>query len=339
LWRDELGIHPPGWIERVEGVDDTQRRERRSAVETPVTPSAGTSESSTSEMVQFLRLHPTRDAGVLSRAFVETLVHRWQLGPLDYDASLVTTELVTNSVLHAEGDVVLTLRPISNGVRIEVTDQCPSVLPHVAPHSTGALFALTLGVGGRGLRVVSELAARWGVDSTQKTKTVWAELINGQSGPSEPLLQLEYELVVRNGLTLRFLDLPTRIAIESGVQIEELVRSIQLEHGPVPPDQDTVARIYQLLLSTAADRLAGRDAVLWASTEDRESFDLEVVTTLEAMRDLGELWGLLDDPSALLDIAPPPAPERVTVFRQWIRNEAGRQLRGEAPRSYESPEL
>jgi hypothetical protein len=57
------------------------------------------------------------------------------------------------------------------------------------------------------------------------------------------------------------------------------------------------------------------------------------------MRDLGELWRLLDDPSALLDIAPPPAPERVAAFRQWIRNEAGRQLRGEAPRSYESPEV
>ena len=303
-----------------------------------MTPSAGTSESSTSEMVQFLRLHPGRDAGVLSRAFVEPLVRGWQLGPLDYDAALVTTELVTNAVLHAEQDVVLTLRPISNGVRIEVTDQCPSVLPHVTPHSTGALFALTLGLSGRGLRVVSELAARWGVDSTQKTKTVWAELINGQSGPSEPLLQLEYELVVRDGISLRFVDLPTNVAIESGVQIEDLVRAIQLEHGPNPPERGTVARLYQLLLSTAADRLAGRDAVVWASTDGRTVFDLDLVTTLEAMRDLGELWGLLEEPGALVDIEPPPPPERVSVFRRWIRSEALRQLGGGAPRSYGSPE-
>ena len=328
-----MGIISPLGATAREGTDDTERSGRPE--ETTVTPSAGTSES-TSEMLQVIRLHPTRDAGALSRAFVEPLVKRWQLGPLDYDASLVTTELVTNAVLHAERDVVLALRPIGNGVRIEVTDECPSILPHVAPPSTGDLFALTLGLSGRGLRVVSELAARWGVDSTQKTKTVWAELINGHSGPSEPLLQLEYELVVRDGITLQFVDLPTRVAIESGVQIEDLVRAIQLEHGPVPPESGTVAQIYQLLLSTAADRLAGRDAVLWASAEDRAVFDLEVVTTLEAMRDLGELWRMLEDPSALLDIAPPPASEMVVEFRRWLREESLRQLGGEAPRPYAS---
>jgi hypothetical protein len=183
---------------------------------------------------------------------------------------------------------------------------------------------------------VSELAARWGVDSTQKTKTVWAELINGKSGPSEPLLQLEYELVIRDGMTLRFMDLPTRVAIESGVQIEDVVRAIQLEHGPVPPDEGVVGSVYELLLSTAADRLAGRDAVLEASTEGREAFDLEIVTTLEAARDLGELWQMLDDPSTLLEIAPPPPTERVVEFRRWIRQEALRQIGGQTPLPYGS---
>jgi hypothetical protein len=182
--------------------------------------------------------------------------------------------------------------------------------------------------------VVSELAARWGVDSSQKTKTVWAELIQGQSGPSEPVLQLEYELVVRDGLPLRFIGLPTKVAIESGVQIEDLVRAIQLEHGPMPPEQDTVGHIYQLLLSTAADRLAGRDAVMWAFAEDRETFDLELVSTLETLRDLGELWQMLDDPGALLDIAPPPPSEGVAEFRRFIREEALRQIAGGAPRAF-----
>jgi hypothetical protein len=80
--------------------------------------------------------------------------------------------------------------------------------------------------------------------------------------------------------------------------------------------------------------LAARDAVVWASTENNEVFDLEIVTTLEAMRDLAELWRMLDDPSALLDIAPPPASERVVMFRQWMRSEALRQLGGGAPRPY-----
>jgi anti-sigma regulatory factor (Ser/Thr protein kinase) len=298
-----------------------------------VSPSAGTSESAT-QLGQVLRLRPSVDAAAVSRAFVEPLVRHWNLGSLDFDASLVTTELVTNAVLHAELDVVLAVRPIANGVRIEVTDQCPSVLPHVAPYRTGTLWELTLGQSGRGLRVVSELAARWGVDSSQRTKTVWAELIKGQGGPSEPVLQLEYELEVRDGVTLRFVDLPTAVAVESGVQIEDLVRAIQLEHGPVPPDQDSVGQIYQLLLSTAADRLAGRDAVMWALAEDRDVFDLEIVSTLEALRDLAELWQMLDDPRALLDISPPAPPERVVEFRRWIRSESLRQLGGNAPRAY-----
>jgi hypothetical protein len=103
------------------------------------------------------------------------------------------------------------------------------------------------------------------------------------------------------------------------------------------PEEDTVGHIYQLLLSTAADRLAGRDAVMWAFSEDRETFDLDVETTLEAMRDLGELWGMLDDPSALLDIAPPPPSEKVVEFRRWIRAESLRQLGGAAPRAYGAP--
>lgn len=298
-----------------------------------VTPSAGTSESST-RAVQLLRLQSSVDAAAASRAFVEPLVRHWNLGSLDFDASLVTTELVTNAVLHAELDVVLVVRPIANGVRIEVSDQCPSVLPHVAPHRTGALWELTLGQSGRGLRVVSELAARWGVDSSQRTKTVWAELINGQSGPSDPVLQLEYELVIHHGMRMRFVGLPTTTAIESGVQIEDLVRAIQLEHGPGTPQGDTVAHIYQLLLSTAADRLAGRDAVMWAFLEHEETFDLELVTTIEAMRDLGELWRMLDEPDTLLEIAPPPPSEAVTEFRRWLRAEALRQLAGNAPRLF-----
>jgi hypothetical protein len=304
-----------------------------------MTPPAGTSEASRSEVGQVLRLHPTQDAGALSRAFVVPLVEGWKLGPLDYDAALVTTELVTNAVLHARREVVLALRPITKGVRIEVTDPCPAVLPHMAPEHSNAALALSLGESGRGLRVVSELAARWGVDSSQRTKTVWAELISGQGGPSDPLLQLEYELSVRDGVTLRFIELPTVVAVESGVQVEDVVRAIQLEHGPSATSVGSIGRLYELLFSTAADRLAGRHAALWASAEDRASFDLEVVTTVDAMRDLGELSQMLEDPGALLAISPAPPPDRVVLFRRWLREETAWQIRGGTPRSFASPDL
>jgi anti-sigma regulatory factor (Ser/Thr protein kinase) len=302
--------------------------------EITLTTAAGTSRAPTAAVGHVVRLPASRDAGTTSRAFVEPLVRSWKREPLEYDAALVTTELVTNAVLHARSAIALAVRPITRGVRIEVTDLCPAVLPHMAPRPTDSSSPLTLGQSGRGLQVVAELAARWGVDSTQSTKTVWAELMEGQGGPSEPLLQLEYELLVRDGVRLRFLGLPTDTAVESGVQVEDVVRAIQLEHGAMPPEDPAVTRLYRLLVSTAADRLTGRQAALWASAEDRPTFDLELVTTVEAMRDLGQLAQMLQDPGALLAIAPPQPTARVVRFRQWLQEETARQFSGEAPRAF-----
>jgi hypothetical protein len=302
--------------------------------ESILTTAAETSETWAAQPGQVVRLQGSRDAAGRSRAFVEPLVRSWKRDSLGYDAALLTTELVTNAVLHSQSDLVLALRPIANGIRIEVTDLCPSALPHMAPQRAGASSLPALGQSGRGLQVVSELAARWGVDSTQGTKTVWAELLLGKSGPTEPLLQLEYEMVVRDGVTLSFKDVPTVAAVESGVQVEDVVRAIQLEHGAVSPDDPVLGRFYELLLITAPDRLTGRHAAFWAAAESRPTFDLEVVTTKEAMRDLGELSRMLEDPSALLAIAPAQPTEEVVLFRRWLQAETARQFGGEAPGSY-----
>lgn len=283
-----------------------------------------------------MRLPASREAAASSRAFVEPLVRSWNGAPLEFEVALVTSELVTNAVLHAQSAIVLALRPIEGGVRIEVTDSCPSVLPHTPPQHADLPRVMTLGQSGRGLQVVCELAARWGIDTTQRTKTVWAELSEGKSGPTEPLLQLEYEAEVRDGVTLRYIDLPTATAVASGVQVDDVVRAIQLEHGATHPEDAAVGRLYQLLLSTAAERLEGRHAALWASAEDQPTFDFEVITTVEAMRDLGELSRMLENPDAFISIAPPKPPGELTPFRRWLQNETARQLRGEAPRSYGS---
>jgi hypothetical protein len=307
--------------------------------EITLTTAAETSETWAAETGRVVRLPGSRDAAAESRAFLEPLVRSWSRESLGYDATLVATELVTNAVLHAQSALVLALRPIANGVRIEVTDLCPWVLPHMAPPRTGATSLSALGQSGRGVQVVSELAARWGVDSTQSTKTVWAELLQGKHGPTEPLLQLESELVVRNGVTLQFMELPTVTAVESGVQVEDVVRAIQLEHEAVLPDDPLLGRFHELLLFTAADRLAGRHAALWAAAEGRPTFDLEIVTTEGAMRDLGELSRMLEDPGALLAIAPPQPTDDVVLFRRWLQQETARQFRGEAPRSYAAPAI
>ena len=110
------------------------------AWEITLTTAAETPDTSAAESCRVVRLGGSRDAAASSRAFVEPLLRSWKRERLGYDAALLTTELVTNSVLHAQSDLVLTLRPITNGVRIEVTDLYPAALPHMAHQRAGASY-------------------------------------------------------------------------------------------------------------------------------------------------------------------------------------------------------
>ena len=84
------------------------------------------------------------------------------------DAELVATELVTNSVMHAHSEVVLSVECINRLVRLRVDDHS-SVRPVVR---TAAPDAAT----GRGLFIVEQLATQWGVDMHRDGKSVWVEL-------------------------------------------------------------------------------------------------------------------------------------------------------------------
>ena len=110
------------------------------------------------------------DAARLARA----LVARWLDGraepDLVADARLLTSELVTNSIRHADGCAGLPLQiavtALDEVIRVEVTDQ---------GHGDVRRRALHLGHGGFGLHLVELLAARWGVNDGDGTQ-VWFEL-------------------------------------------------------------------------------------------------------------------------------------------------------------------
>jgi anti-sigma regulatory factor (Ser/Thr protein kinase) len=91
-------------------------------------------------------------------------------------AVLITSELVTNSVVHSDsgqagGTVTITVAEIGCRLRIEVTDDgAPGVPALRVPGSDDE--------AGRGLELVDALAARWESrrDGAGKT-TTWAELV------------------------------------------------------------------------------------------------------------------------------------------------------------------
>ena len=88
------------------------------------------------------------------------------------DAVLLTSELVTNVMMHTEDDCTLALNfdPAASIVRVEVTDSSPD-RPAIVAHEPTVDR-----IGGFGLKLVARLAAEWGYEVRPHRKTVWFEL-------------------------------------------------------------------------------------------------------------------------------------------------------------------
>ncbi|GHF38289.1 hypothetical protein GCM10018790_14980 [Kitasatospora xanthocidica] len=84
------------------------------------------------------------------------------------DVLLVTAELVTNAVRHADGPCDLGLTQHGARLRVTVTDPSPEP-PRRAGHRPA-------GHGGYGLMIVERLAVRWGHYPLNGGKAVWADL-------------------------------------------------------------------------------------------------------------------------------------------------------------------
>ncbi|MGW0466019.1 SpoIIE family protein phosphatase [Streptomyces sp. NPDC003027] len=108
-----------------------------------------------------------------ARAFVRDTLHGWGYADVVDDAVVLTSELVTNAVIHAGTAAdVLCLRS-EHGVRVEVADRYPE---REIPLQGGRTLAHPDRENGRGLLLCAALATRWGVEYTPTRKHVWFQL-------------------------------------------------------------------------------------------------------------------------------------------------------------------
>ncbi len=141
------------------------------------------------DLVASAAYQPEPTAAAAARRFVRDTLQAWVVtgaaadghGLVD-DAVLLTSELVTNAVVHAGTPVQVTCRVADGAVEVVVQDGHPArLVPEAAEGEPGPAER----TGGRGLLLPAALASAWGVAYGRTSKAVWFRL--GLAGPGAGL--------------------------------------------------------------------------------------------------------------------------------------------------------
>ena len=114
------------------------------------------------------KMHLGRSAPSVARRAVREYL-RSQRQVVVETAELLTSELVTNALVHGGGDTTLVVDVDDERIRVEVIDLDAGL--NLAP-----LDVDVTAEHGRGLTIVGRLARAWGVEPRPRGKAVWFEL-------------------------------------------------------------------------------------------------------------------------------------------------------------------
>jgi len=113
-----------------------------------------------------------------ARRFVTDVLAQWGHPDLEHQVALMTSELVTNSVLHTSGELELAMFRDVDRVRVEVVDRSDRLPTVQAPDADAP--------GGRGLLIIEALSQAWGVEGRGDGKAVWFEVALPPGAPTAP---------------------------------------------------------------------------------------------------------------------------------------------------------
>jgi anti-sigma regulatory factor (Ser/Thr protein kinase) len=116
-----------------------------------------------------IRLSPHPTSARAARDFVTQTLRQWGRPDHTEAAVLLTSELVTNAIVHARTWVEVTMQLGEQNMRVVVLDESAEP-PSRRPAGTDQLGS------GRGLKLVEALATSWGVSPHGRGKAVWFEL-------------------------------------------------------------------------------------------------------------------------------------------------------------------
>jgi anti-sigma regulatory factor (Ser/Thr protein kinase) len=266
-------------------------------------------------------------------------------------AALLTSELVTNAVLHAATPFTVTLHLMADRIRVDVADANPMV-PSIKDYAADAAT-------GRGLTLFNTLASDWGVQPVKGGKIVWFELPVDYpvmpAGVSDGAFRFDLVGFAQTELHelhdaahreapvgVDLLGIPVALLQKASEEYEALFRELRLmkEHADArasgsPPLPERLS----VLLSEIGTRFNGFGAGIDESWQEiveskTESYDwhldlpasaAEACEFYDAMLDEADEFGLV----ARLLTLPASAPS--VAVRRWFLSELIVQLRGQAP--------
>ena len=230
------------------------------------------------DLVASAAYQPEPTAAAAARRFVRDTLQAWVVtgaaadghGLVD-DAVLLTSELVTNAVVHAGTPVQVTCRLVEGAVEVVVRDGHPArMVPEAAETEP------TERTGGRGLLLPAALASAWGVAYGRSSKAVWfrlglaghgAGLAGGAGGEDDAAGELADAIGVTAALATALRSPGSRAGLSAGAD------------GPVPVAPADSG--YQQLLSAAVEsaRVAvGADAALAMMADEDGDLRLRAVS-------------------------------------------------------------
>lgn len=262
-------------------------------------------------------------------------------------AALLTSELVTNAVLHAATPLSVTLHILPDRIRVDVADGNPA-FPSVKEYGREAAT-------GRGLTLFSKLASAWGVQPVDGGKIVWFELpvdfpvspINVSDGSFRfDLTGIAHadphgDLRTSPEVAVRLIGIPVALLQKSSEEYEALFRELRLmkERGGSSASALALPERLSVLVSEIGTRFNGLGPgmdEMWQRAVDThvEFFNWTLVLPksavvacefYDAMLDEADEFGLS---RRLLTL--PASPTSVAV-RRWFLSELIGQLHGKAP--------
>ena len=248
------------------------------------------------------------------------------------NAALLTSEVVTNALLHAIGPVTVEVQQKGEAYRIAVEDRSktpPTEKGYRVDDATG-----------RGLQLLELLAAAWGWSRTATGKIVWFDLPEPFDGSVPSGTQHDsYENPFPNGTRIALLEAPVQEMIRTNAHYDALYREFRLI---LELDSTAIlsvpGRLLSLidLLGTSLMGFGRSVEETWdgALRENLDRVDLHFQFPAEAGPGVAWYSGLLDEAdeycqrAELLTVA--PSVEALAV-RRWVFGQVAAQCQGEPP--------